>query len=133
MGQRLFLSKQYIWRSKMETPISETGNSLPALSNNLANAVEQASRAVVAINARERIPSSGVLWRKGVVVTAAHTIKREEEITIMLPDNTKVPARLVGRDSGTDLAVLKLEGVETDPTQIGDAASLRVGHIVLAV
>jgi S1-C subfamily serine protease len=117
----------------METPISEMANTLLALSNDLANAVERASHTIVAINARERIPSSGVLWRQGVVVTADHTIKREEEITIMLPDASTVPARLVGRDPGTDLAVLRLEGTETIPNETSDATSLKVGHMVLAV
>src|SRR6185369_11454278 len=48
-------------------------------------------------------------------------------------DASTVPARLVGRDSGTDLAVLKLESAETKPAEIGDSASLKVGHMVLAV
>jgi S1-C subfamily serine protease len=42
-----------------------------------------------------------------VIVTAEHTIRREEEITVTLPDGTTVPATLAGTDPGTDLAVLK--------------------------
>src|SRR5262245_42116683 len=117
----------------METSKSDTANTLLALSNDLAGAVERASGAIVAINARERIPSSGVVWRTGVIVTASHTIKREEEITVMLPDAATVPATLVGRDPSTDLAVLRLKGSEIHPVEIGDTASLKVGHIVLAV
>src|SRR5262245_17808939 len=75
-----------LWRSKMETPGSHQANALLAFSDGLANAVERAGSAIVAINARERIPSSGILWRAGVVATADHTIKREEEITVLLPD-----------------------------------------------
>src|SRR5580704_45684 len=50
-------------------------NELAALSNELAGAVEQAGRTVVAVNARPRFVSSGVLWRPGIVVTAEHTIR----------------------------------------------------------
>ncbi|HCF28582.1 MAG TPA: LuxR family transcriptional regulator, partial [Cyanobacteria bacterium UBA11049] len=88
---------------------SEIPSTLLALSQNLADVVEKAGRAVVAVNARHRIPSSGVHWRSGVIVTADHTVRRDEEITVTLPDNHKVPAKLVGRDSSTDLAVLKLQ------------------------
>ncbi len=112
---------------------SDTPSTLLALSNNLADVVEQAGRAVVAVNARHRIPSSGVHWRSGVIVTAAHTVRRDEEITVTLPDNRTVPAKLVGRDSSTDLAVLKLQDVDLPTAEIGDTESLKVGHIILAI
>jgi S1-C subfamily serine protease len=83
-------------------------NELAALSNELAGAVEQAGRAVVAVNARPRFASSGVLWRPGIVVTAEHAIRRRDEIGITLPDGRTTSATLAGRDAGTDLAVLKL-------------------------
>src|ERR671924_1591261 len=96
----------------MEPVSSEEFSALLALSNDFAGAVERAGRAVVTVNARPRLPSSGVHWRQGVVVTADHTIRREEELTVMLPDGRTVPATLAGRDASTDLAVLKLQGVE---------------------
>src|SRR4249919_2074573 len=84
-------------------------NELAALSNELAAAVERAGRSVVAVHARPRFSSSGVIWRPGVIVTAEHTIRREEEITVTLPDGSNVPATLAGTDPGTDIAVLKIE------------------------
>ncbi len=114
---------------------STPGNvsALLALSNNLADTVEQTGRCVVAIKARSRISSSGVHWRKGVVVTADETIKRSEDITVTLDDGRTVPATLAGRDSSTDIAVLKLTDVELPVAQIGEASWLKVGHLVLAV
>ena len=112
---------------------AEIPSTLLALSQNLADAVEKAGRAVVAVNARHRIASSGVHWRSGVIVTADHTVRRDEEITVTLPDNRKVAAKLVGRDSSTDLAVLKLEDVDIPTAEIGDTELLKVGHMVLAV
>ena len=106
---------------------------LLSLSNDLAAAVERAARAVVTVHARPRLPSTGVLWRPGIVVTAEHTVRVDEEIRVTWSDGRAAPATLVGRDPGTDLAVLRIG--ESDPTtaEIGDSAELKVGHLVLAV
>jgi S1-C subfamily serine protease len=73
-----------------------------------------------------------VIWRPGVIVTAQHTIRREEEITITLPDGASRPATLAGADAGMDLAVLRI----AEPA--GEAISqfaeeTRPGHLALAV
>lgn len=127
----------------MEASQGETSNTLLDLSHNLAKAVEQASQAVVAVNARPRVATSGVHWRQGVVVSTNHTVKRDEEITVMLGDGRTVAATLAGRDPSTDLAVLRIDGdagaeSATEKTvqhtaKIGDAAQLKVGSMVLAV
>jgi S1-C subfamily serine protease len=117
----------------MEQMTPEGSSPVLDLSNGLAGAVEHAGRAVVAVNARPRLPSSGVHWRQGVIVTAEHTIKREEEITVTLPDGRLAPATLAGRDASTDLAVLRLAGGEVPTADVGDTAALRVGHLVVAV
>jgi hypothetical protein len=54
---------------------------LPSLSNDLASAVEHAARSVVAVHGRPRLPSTGVHWRPGIVVTAEHTVRADEERT----------------------------------------------------
>ena len=107
-------------------------NPLITLSNELAAAAERAGRSVVAVHARPRFASSGLLWRKGVIVTADHTIRREEEIRVTLPDGRTVPAELAGRDPGTDLAVLKAEASEAS-IETAAAESLKAGNLVLAV
>lgn len=107
---------------------------LQSLSDDLAAAVEVASRSVVAIHARRRIPSSGVVWRKGIVVTADHTIQREEGITVSFADGTTVGATLAGRDPSTDLAVLRLDSTDSPAAQrAADGEELRVGQLVLAL
>jgi S1-C subfamily serine protease len=108
-------------------------NELAALSNELAGAVEQAGRAVVAVNARSRFASSGVLWRPGVIVTAEHTIRRREEIGITLPDGRATSATLAGRDAGTDLAVLKLAENGVPTAAFGSTETLKPGQVVLAI
>src|SRR5438105_3230188 len=120
-------------RNSMDARSSEAGGTLVALSNDLAGAVERGGRALVAVNARPRTPSSGVYWREGMVVTADHTVKRDEEITVTLPDGQTVPATLAGRDPSTDLAVLRVEAASLPPADIADASSLTVGPMILAV
>jgi S1-C subfamily serine protease len=120
----------------MSASTAEGSSALVALSDDLAAAVERAARSVVAIHARTRIPSSGVLWRPGVVVTADHTVKRDEEIALTFAGGRKSPARLAGRDPSTDLAVLTFDAAaagEPDPAPIADGPGVRVGQIVLAV
>ncbi len=116
-----------------ESNLNEQPNPLTAFSDALAGAVAAAGRSVVAVNGRRRIPSSGVLWRAGIVVTAEHTLKRDEEITVTLSDNRTLPATLAGRDPGSDVAVLKIELPEVPGVELADAASLQVGNMVLAL
>lgn len=114
----------------------EIGGQLRAVSDGLAAAVEKVGASVVALNARPRVPTSGVVWREGVVVSTNHTVQRDEEITVMLPAGGEAPATLVGRDPSTDLAVLRVEGAAAaglKAAEVGDADALRVGHLVLAV
>jgi serine protease DegQ len=108
-------------------------NALLSLSNDLARAVERAGQAVVAVNARQRLPSTGVHWRPGVIVTAEHTVRRDEEVTITRPDGRDVGAALAGRDRSTDLAVLRVDDTTMPVAERADAAALRAGHIVLAL
>lgn len=99
----------------------------------MADTVEKAGGAVVAVHGRHRFPSSGVIWRPGLVVTADHTLRRSEEITVTLPDNSEVGATIAGRDPGTDIAVLKVETGSASAASGARAASLKTGHLVLAI
>ncbi len=106
---------------------------LQSLSTELADAVQSAGRAVVAIHARRRIPASGVHWRPGVIVATHHTISRDENITVTLPDGTTVPASLAGRDPSTDLAALKLVGQSLPTPSIRLDTPPKVGELVIAL
>jgi S1-C subfamily serine protease len=104
-----------------------------ALSADFAGVVDKAGRSVVAVNARRRIPSSGVHLRPGIIVTADHTLEREEEIAITLPNGKAVPATLAGRDPSTDLAVLKIESLDLPVAETGDSDHLQVGNLLLGL
>ena len=106
-------------------------NELAALSQELAAAVEKAGKSVAAVHARPHFSSSGVFWRPGIIVTAQHTVRREEEITVTLPDGSKAPATLAGSDGGTDVAVLR---VEHQGVPAGKAAAPPApGHMALTI
>jgi S1-C subfamily serine protease len=106
---------------------------LLSLSNELAEAVERVAGAIVAVNARPRLASTGVHWRPGIIVTADHTVRSDEDITIARADGRTVNASLAGRDPSTDLAVLRIGDTDLPAAALGEPGSLQVGHIVLAV
>jgi S1-C subfamily serine protease len=107
---------------------------ITSFSQELAAAAEQVGSTVVTVQARHRVPSSGIHWRKGIVVTANHTVRREEDITVLIHGKKRVTAKLAGRDSGTDLAVLKFDQDAGLPVpQFADAATLKLANVVLAL
>jgi S1-C subfamily serine protease len=108
-------------------------STLSALSRDLADAVEHVGQSVVAIHARRRIPSSGVLWRPGVIVAANHTIQHDENITVSLAGGRTTQATLAGRDPSTDVAVLRVEETPVPAVERGTDADLQVGRLVLAL
>jgi S1-C subfamily serine protease len=103
------------------------------LSNALAQSTERAAASVVAVHAEARGSASGVVWRTGIIVTAEHALRRDEEIHATLPDGRVVPATLAGRDPSTDLAVLKCAEAAVAVAAFGDAAALRPGNLTLVV
>lgn len=107
-------------------------NELTALSTELADVVGKVGKSVVAVDARPRFGSSGVFWRPGIVVTAEHTVRREEEIELTLPDGAKATATVAGSDAGTDIAVLKVDGHagEAPVVASGDPAP---GNLALSI
>jgi S1-C subfamily serine protease len=103
------------------------------LSNALAQATDHAAANAVAVHTETRGSSSGVVWRPGVVVTAEHALRSDEEIHLTLPDGRVVPATLAGRDSSTDVAVLKCAEAATAISELGDITSLKPGSLTLVV
>ncbi len=106
---------------------------LMELSNALAAATERAAIHIVAVHTGPRGSSSGVIWRAGIIVTADHALRSDEEIKVTLPDQRVVSATLVGRDATTDLAVLKCAEAASPVPAFGDAAELAAGHLTLVV
>ncbi len=109
-------------------------NTLTSLSDALATAVEAAGPSVVRVEARRRLPASGIVWSAdGLIVTAHHVVEQDDNIRIGLPDGQTVPASLVGRDPTTDLALLRAKASGLTSAAWAAAETLRVGHLALAL
>jgi S1-C subfamily serine protease len=106
---------------------------LETISNEFAAAAERVGGSVVAVQARRWMPTSGIEWKKGVIVTVHHGVQRDEDIKVLLDGGRSVSAKLVGRDPSTDIAVLSIEEGSSGKLQFGDSSSLRLGHLVLAL
>lgn len=111
-------------------------NELAAWSEQLAAAVETAGPHVVALQNTNNTFAAGILWPIGdsaVVVTADHALHQQELHGVVLPDGRLVGASVVGRDPGTDIAVLRLaETVVAPPLNVPEQV-WKPGHLALAV
>ena len=104
-----------------------------AISNALAEATEKAARFAVAVHSGARGSTSGVIWRPGLIVTAEHGVRREEQIQVTLPDGRAASAQVAGRDPSTDLAVLRYDAASAPAAAISSAAEFKAGQLALIV
>jgi S1-C subfamily serine protease len=111
--------------------------SLGDFSEQLADLIHEHSSCVVRVEGRTRHASSGIIWSSdGYILTSNYTVEFEDEVIVGLPDGERHPAVLVGRDPGTDLALLKLEleeGVTLDAPTWMDQEEVRLGQIILTL
>jgi S1-C subfamily serine protease len=105
---------------------------LVELSDALADAAEVAGKSTVLVNARRRMPASGIVYDRDLVLTAEHVLEKDEDISVVLGDGTEIAAKIAGRDGGTDLAVLKLERPGGTAPEITKSPA-RLGQIALAL
>ncbi len=110
-----------------------TNDTAMDLSRRLAAIAAQGGASVVRVDAR-RAPASGVVWSgDGVVLTAHHNVEREEEIEVGLPDGRALPAELLGRDPGTDLAALRVRGLPLAAPAWVEPDGLEPGHLLVSL
>ena len=109
-----------------------SSNVLVELSDALADAAEKAGKATVLVNARRRMPASGIVYASDLILTADHVVEREEDIKVVLADGAEISARVAGRDAGSDLAVLKLDRAEGTVAEATNSPA-RSGQLVLAL
>jgi S1-C subfamily serine protease len=103
-----------------------------AVSQAMADAVEQAGQATVLVDARRRMPLSGIGYADDLVLTADHGVEREENIRVVLADGREAAAQLAGRDRGSDLALLRVSGGGVTVARSAEREA-RVGNLVLAL
>src|SRR6202171_4636544 len=137
----LDLPDRLMWRRsppptlKPGHPIQERESlmtTLQELSDGLAAAVEAAGAGVVEVRARRGRSATGIVWDKEHVLTSSHSIENDDEITVVYGDK-EAKGTVVGRDPGSDLALLKVDGLGATPASRGSGAGLRPGQLVLAL
>jgi S1-C subfamily serine protease len=108
----------------------ETMN-LSELSDGLAAVVRGASEAIARVEGRCRGATATVWSSDGLLVTAHHALERDEGVTVHLGDGRSLAARVLGRDAGTDLALLRVDAQDLVPARWDDGDGLAVGHLVV--
>ncbi|HTD43913.1 MAG TPA: S1C family serine protease [Bryobacteraceae bacterium] len=108
-------------------------SSLVSLSNELASLVESSAAPVVAVHGRPRFNSSGVHWSPGIVVTAEHTLRHDDDIVVRTGAGDELRAEIAGRDPGTDLAVLRIKDLTIPTAPKSEDSRHRPGDLIVAV
>lgn len=139
--------------TREESSSSKEAEQVSAAANSLSDMIEHASQAIVGIsNIRlqnnpfnrqvseedESGTGTGVIFKKtddtAYIVTNNHVIEDAQEIEVSLYEGENVTATLIGTDPLTDIAVLKISGIESAPVlEFGDSSKLRAGDQVLAI
>ena len=114
---------------------------LDAYSNAVVSAIARAAPSVVHVavrfsGRRRRAEGGGsgfVLTPDGFLVTNSHVVHEASELVVTLADGSRWPARLVGDDPHSDLALLRVEAPELVPIARADSHALKVGQLVIAL
>lgn len=74
-----------------------------------------------------------VIDREGYLITNQHVVESAAQIRVHLPDGRDLEGEVVGGDEATDVAVVKVDGIDVPAARLGASEELRVGQLVLAV
>jgi len=140
------------WARTVSTsyPVGTSGSSTTIVTTEeqaIENAVKIASPAVVQINitsvsqnpfgfssgTQEGLGSGFIITSDGYILTNNHVVEGATKITVMLKDGREFSGQVVGTDSTSDVAVVKISGTNLPTVQLGDSSALTVGQKVIAI
>ncbi len=117
--------------------MSDGSEALDAYSSAAVRVAESVLPSVASLRVQTRrgdgAGSASVLTTDGFLLTSAHVVEGADAVEAGFTDGTMVGADVIGRDPLSDLAVLRARGAVPPPVQLGDAAKLRVGQLVVAL
>lgn len=90
-------------------------------------------RSLVSVETGSTNGTGVILSSNGYILTNSFLLSGTEKINIRLHSGEKLPASVVGKDSFSDLAVLRVEANDLTPATFGDSTALRVGDVVVAI
>ncbi len=77
---------------------------------------------------------SGVIFdQSGYIITNNHVVEGNQALSVIMADGTKKPARLIGSDKYSDIAVIKIDGTNLPTAELGNSSTLQPGQIVVAI
>lgn len=119
---------------------------LDAYSRAVASAVDRVAPSVVNIDVRHEAPaararrqgdagsgSGFVFTPDGLILTNSHVVDGARDLQVSLTDGRRCPADLIGGDSETDLAVIRIRANDVTPVVLGNSQTLRPGQLVIAI
>jgi S1-C subfamily serine protease len=121
---------------------SDDRDALDAYSRVVAGVAERLSPSVASLRVMHRVPggrrpqgagSGVVITADGFGLTSAHVVEGTDGGSAAFVDGRELPFEVVGTDPLSDLAVLRLPADDLDPAELGDASTLRVGQLVVAI
>jgi serine protease Do len=89
--------------------------------------------AVVSVRTDQGLGSGVIYDTSGLILTNAHVVDQAQSITIGLVDGRHFAGKVVGADTGFDVAVIKIDGTNLPTATLGSSASLQVGDAVVAI
>jgi S1-C subfamily serine protease len=119
-----------------------TNGALLSLSEEIQHIADNVSQSVVSIYSRNRGNGSGVILNAdGHIVTCSHIVGELDEVEVSLSNGKSYPAKVVGNDPYSDIALLKIEDASgkdnsilpLKPIEIADSENLKAGQFVLAL
>jgi S1-C subfamily serine protease len=126
----------------VDPPSAEDVAALDAYSRAVVTVVEAVGPAVVSIARGRRRRGAGVregagsgvaLTPDGYILTNSHVVENADGLEVSFTDGTTCPARLVGQDPSTDLALVRVEKPHLTHVTVGTSAALRPGQLVIAI
>src|SRR5918912_1618449 len=124
-------------KSMSEKNSSYTNNGLLFLSEQIQHIADNVSQSVVSVHSRNRGNGSGVIWNaSGHIVTCSHIVGELDEVEVSLGNGKSYPAKVVGNDPYSDIALLKIKdpsGISLNPVEVTDSENLKAGQFVLAL